>query len=92
MEEGEVSAREEYERVKARDERLAEPWTSTNDAAEALIAELEAENARLRVCGTCADFMDGAWCVPYNETPYLGVSCTDSCRFDPPRWRPYWDT
>ena len=63
-------------------------------------SELKAENARLRVCGTCGHADDpgdgGLWCC-FSGTANFVVACTDSCHFDhgtqleQPRWTPYWE-
>jgi len=57
--------------------------------------DLDAENARLRVCGSCGHFrnVEFEMCdIPneYSVDPeYVGAQ--DPCRFDPPRWTPYWE-
>jgi len=60
------------------------------------LAELEAEIARLRVCGNCGN-VDST----INELPrcnarrkgesYRDVWYSDPCHFTPSRWTPYWE-
>jgi hypothetical protein len=93
VEEGEVSALDEYRQ----DPRKHHGVHNVIDAAvaDAAVAELKAENDRLRVCGTCGHFINVEYemCDIPNEfsvdPEYVGAQ--DPCRFGPPRWTPYWE-
>ena len=59
--------------------------------------QAEAENERLRVCGTCGSH-DGHWngCInkgwPRGDRDDDGLfGDNDACHFTPPRWTPYWE-
>lgn len=58
----------------------------------ARVAELEAENERLKVCGSCARLVHGS--RPDNYCPgewmWEHVNLDDVCHFDESRWTPYW--
>lgn len=64
----------------------------------ARVAELEEENARLKVCGSCARLVHGSRPVcrrpKYNYCPgewmWEHVHLDDVCHFDESRWTPYW--
>ena len=65
----------------------------TWDAAVARIAELEAENERLKVCGNCKWFRaeEYQYCghpeAPGNAAGYeYYISAPDKCDFTPSRW------
>lgn len=85
---------------------LREGWAKKPEdvlsEVEALTAPLleraeraEAENERLRVCGTCGHFTNAEYemCDIPNEfsvdSEYVGAQ--DCCRFKPSRWTPYWE-
>jgi hypothetical protein len=87
-------------KLKAENERLREELDvykkddlDAKPLAEA-VCKLEAENAQMRVCGTCGHFINVEYemCDIPNEfsvdPEYVGAQ--DPCRFDPPRWTPYW--
>lgn len=99
----------ELERAVAEAKELAMTLISVKlppDAAQVAVQRLraeraEAENARLRVCGTCEEHEGNygdeccrSWLGP--PVPYYAyrvpesVNPTDPCHFTPSRWTPYW--
>ena len=54
-----------------------------------VIARLEAEVERLKICGTCAhwDGFDECWS---DEDDVVVKAVHDSCEFKRSRWTPYW--
>ena len=90
-----MSALEEYAEFKANVKPLDDPIQEAFEVyADAAIAELDAENKRLRCCGNCVHFdaeefqycshpstLDAGW---DGDMPYY-ISVPDQCRFTPSR-------
>ena len=88
----------EVERTRAAEAAKSAAITRANLVSD-LFLKAEAENARLRVCGTCGhlrEHYDGTCCTELAGTalryPDDFVDIRDPCHFDPPRWTPYWET
>ena len=53
-------------------------------AADAIIAALEAEVERLKVCGNCRHWSDFDLCAVGGHDNFMG---NDACHFTPSRWQ-----